>query len=127
MTPIALISFFSGLSKSAGLHPNIVVFILLFLLLLLIASGVILLKLRSTDRALNAAEREMDTFVQTLEQSSHGVNPTQTHINKSKSDPGLDKIADHPKQDDVTEKAGTFSVEAAGLRRDVSGKMKVCL
>jgi hypothetical protein len=127
MTPIALISFFSGLSKSAGLHPNIIVFILLFLLILLIASGVILLKLRSADRALNAAEREMDTFVQTLEQSSHGVNPTQTHINKSKSDPGLDKIADHPKQDDVTEKAGTVSVKAAGLRRDVSGKMKVGL
>lgn len=124
MTPIALISFFSGLSKSAGLHPNIVIFILLFLLLILITTGVILLKLRSADRALNAAEREMDAFVQRLEQPSHGVNSTQIRLNKSKSDPVLDKSADHPKQDDDTEKAGTVSVEAVGLKRDASGKMK---
>ena len=124
MIPIALISFFSDLSKSAGLHPNIIVFILLFLLLLLITSGVILLKLRSADRALSAAEREMDAFVQTLEQPLHEVNSTQAHPNKGKTDPDFDKIADHPKQDDVIEKAGTVSVEAVGLRRDVSGKMK---
>ena len=124
MTQLALISFLSGLSKSVGLHPNIIVFILLFLLLLLIASGVILLKLRSADRALSAADREMDAFVQTLEQPSHGVDSAQIHLNKSKSDPILDKIADHPKQDDVTKKAGTVSVGAAGSRRDVSGKMK---
>lgn len=120
---MALISFFSGLSKSAGLHPNIIVFILLFLLLLLIASGVILLKLRRNDRALRAAEREMDAFVKTFEQPSQGMNSTQNHRNKTKSDPILDKITDHSKQDDVTEKAGTVSVEAADLRRDGSGKM----
>ena len=124
MTPIALFSFFSGLSQSAGLHPNIIVFILLFLLLLLITSGVILLKLRSADRALSAVEREMDAFVQTLEQPSHGVNSTEIHLNKGKTDPDLDNIADHPKQDDVTEKNGTVSVESVGFKRDVSGKMK---
>lgn len=124
MIPIALISFFSDLSKSAGLHPNIIVFILLFLLLLLITSGVILLKLRSADRALSAAEREMDAFAQTLEQPLHEVNSTQTHPNKGKTDPDFDKIADHPKKDDDTEKSGTVSVEAVDLRRDVSGKMK---
>ena len=123
MTPITLISFFSGLSKSAGLHPNIIIFILLFLLLLLLTSGVILLKLRSADRALSAAEREMDAFVQTLEKPSHGMDSTQIHRNKSKSDPILDKIADHSKQDDVTETVGTVPVKAEGLRRDVSGKM----
>jgi hypothetical protein len=66
----------------------------------------------------------MDTFVQTLEQPSQGVNPKQIRLNKGKTDPGLDKIAVHPKQDDVTEKAGTVSVEAVGLRKDVSGKIK---
>jgi hypothetical protein len=124
MTPIALISFFSGLSKSVGLHPNIIVFILLFLLLLLITSGVILLKLRSADRAISAVEREMDAFAQSLEQPSHGVNSTQIFLNKGKTDPDLDKIADHPKQDDVIEKAGTVSVEGVGLKRDISGRMK---
>ncbi|MGD8443093.1 MAG: hypothetical protein PVH37_09715 [Desulfobacterales bacterium] len=123
MTPIALISFFSGLSKSVGLHPNIIVFILLFLLLLLIASGVILLKLKSADRALNAADREMDAFVQTIEQPSHGMDSTQIHRNKSKSDPILDNIADQSKQDDVSEKTATGLVASAGLKRDVSGKM----
>ena len=123
MTPIALISFFSSLSKSSGLHPDIVIFILLFLLLILITTGVILLKLRNADRALNAAEREMDAFVQSLEQPSHRVISTQIHLNKSKSDPVIDKIANHPKQDDDTEKTGTVSVEAVGLKRDVSGKM----
>lgn len=116
MTPIAL-------TKSAGLHPNIIVFILLFLLLLLIASGVILLKLRSADSALSAAEREVDAFVQTLEQPLQGIDSLQIHLNKSKSDPNLDKIADHSKPDDVTEKSGTVSVQAVGLRRDVSEKM----
>ena len=123
MTSIALISFFSALSKSAGLHPNIIVFILLFLLLLIIASGVILLKLRSADRALSAAEREMDAFVQTLEQPSHRMDSTQFQRNKSKSDPIRDNIATHSKQDGVTEKAGTVSVDAADLRRGESGKM----
>ncbi len=124
MTPIALISFISGLYKSAGLHPNIVIFILLFLLLILITAGVILLKLRNADRALNAAEREMDAFIQSLEQPSPGGNSTQIHLNKSNSNPVIDKIANHPKQDDDTENAGTVSVAAVGLKRDVSGKMK---
>ena len=116
-------SFFSGLSKSVGLHPNIIVFILLFLLLLLIASGVILLKLRSAERSLSAADREMDAFVESLEQSSHRMDSTQIHRNKSKFDPILDKIANHAKQDGVTEKAGTVSAEKVGLRRDKPGKM----
>lgn len=124
MTPTALVNFFSGLSKSAGVHPNIIVFILLFLLLLVVTTSVILLKLRNADRVLSAVEREMDAFAQSLEQPSHKVNSTQLHLNENKSDPFLDKIADHPKQDDDTEKAGTVSVEAVGLRRDVSGKMK---
>jgi len=124
MTPTALVNFFADLSKSAGLHPNIIVFILLFLLLLFITTCVILLKLRSADRVLSAVEREMDTFAQSLEQPSHGVNSTQIHLNTGKSDPVLDRIADHPKQDDDTEKAGTVSVEAVGLIRDVSGKIK---
>ena len=124
MTPAALVNFFSGLSKSAGVHPDIIVFILVFLLLLFITMGVILLKLRNADRTLSAVEREMDKFAQSFEQPSHKVNSTQLHRNKNKSDPVLDKIADHPKQDDDTEKAGTVSVEAVGLRRDVSGKLK---
>jgi hypothetical protein len=124
MTPIAIISFFSGLSKAAGLHPNIAVFVLLFLLLILIASGIILLKLRSADRVLSTAEREMDAFEQSLEQPSDGVNSTPIHLKKSKTDPDLDKIADHPKQDDVTGKAGTVSVATVGLKRDISGKRK---
>ncbi len=124
MTPIALISIFSGLSKSAGLHPNIVIFILLFLLIILIVSGIILLKLRSADRVLSTAEREMDAFAQRLEQTSHGVNSTQIHRKKGKTDPDIDRIADHQQQNDFTEKAGTVSAATVGLKRDVSGKTK---
>jgi hypothetical protein len=124
MIPSELVNFFSGISKSAGLDPNIFVFILLFLLLLFITTSVILLKLRSADRVLSAVEREMDSFVQRLEQPSHGVTSTQIHLNTGQSDPVLDEIADHPEQDEDTEKAGTGSVEAVDLKRDLSGKMK---
>jgi hypothetical protein len=51
------------------------------------------------------------------------MDSAQIHRNKSTSDPILDKIADHSKQDDGAEKAGTVSVKAAGLSSDVSGKM----
>jgi len=70
------------------LHPNIIVFILLFLLLLFITTSVILLKLRSADRVLGAVEREMDSFVQSLEQPSHGVTSTQFHPEKPKTSSG---------------------------------------
>jgi hypothetical protein len=66
----------------------------------------------------------MDAFVQSLEIPSHGLNSKQIHLNKGETEPEFDKIADHPKQDDVTEKAGTVSMESVGLKRDVSEKMK---
>jgi hypothetical protein len=124
MIPSELVNFFSDISKSAGLHTNIIVFILLFLLLVFITTSVILLKLRSADRVLGAVEREMDSFVQSLEQPSHGATSRQIHLNTGKSDAVPDEIADHPKQDDDTEKAGTVSAAAVGLKRDLSGKMK---
>jgi hypothetical protein len=124
MIPSELINFFSGISKSAGLHPNIIVFILLFFLLLFITTSVILLKLRSADRLLSAAEREMDSFEQRSEQPSRGVTSAQFQLNQGQSDPVLDGIADHPKQDEDTEKAGTVSVEAVDLKRDLPRKMK---
>ena len=109
MIPSELVNFFSGISKSAGLDPNIIVFILLFLLLLFITTSVILLKLRSADRVLSAAEREMDSFAQRLEHPSRGVTSTQIHLNTGQSDPVLDEIADHPEQDEDTDSEENLS------------------
>jgi hypothetical protein len=97
---------------------------LLLLLLLLIPAGFILFKLRRTDRVLIAVERELDAFARNLEQSSPGVNLSQNHPNKGKSDPNRDKLTDKPKQNDVTQKAGTVSVVMEGFKRHVLGKMK---
>ena len=100
------------------------IYMLLILLLLLIPAGFILFKLRRTDRVLIAVERELDAFARNLEQSSPGVNLSQNHPNKGKSDPNRDKLTDKPKQDDVTQKAGTVSVVLEGFKRNVLGKMK---
>jgi hypothetical protein len=100
------------------------IYMLLILLLLLIPAGFILFKLRRTDRVLIAVERELDAFARNLEQSSPGVNLSQNHPNKGKSDPNRDKLTDKPKQDDVTQKAGTVSVVLEGFKRHVLGKMK---
>ena len=116
--------FSARLSESAGLYPNIMIYMLLLLLLIFIPAGFILFKLRRTDRVLNAAERELDAFVQNLEQPSPGANLSQNHPNKVKSDPNRDKLTDKPKQDDVAHTAGTVSIVLEGFKRHVLGKIK---
>jgi hypothetical protein len=116
--------FSARLSESAGLYPNIMIYMLLLLLLIFIPAGFILFKLRRTDRVLNAAERELDAFVQNLEQPSPGANLSQNHPNKVKSDPNRDKLTDKPKQDDVAHTAGTVAIVLEGFKRHVLGKIK---
>jgi hypothetical protein len=119
-----LILFFSRLSDSAGLDPNIMIFMLLLLLLLFIPAGFILIKLRRTDRALIAVESELDAFVQNLGQPSPRANLSLKHPNRDNFDSNRDKLTDNPKQDDVTQKAGTVSIFLEGFKKQVLGKMK---
>jgi hypothetical protein len=119
-----LANFFSRLSESAGLHPNIMICILLLLLLLFISAGFILLKLRRADRVLISVERELDALARNLGEPSPGPNLSQNHPNKGQGDPNLDKFTDNPKKDDVTEKTGTVSMVPEGFNRHVLEKMK---
>ena len=100
------------------------IYMILLLLLIFIPTGLILFKLRRTDRVLTAAERELDAFVHNLGQPSPGANLSQNQPNKVKSDPNRDKLIDKPKQDDVTHKAGTVSIVLEGFKRHVLGKIK---
>ena len=97
---------------------------MILLLLLFIPAGFILFKLRSTDRVLIAAERELDAFAQSLGQPSPEANSSQNPPNIGKSDPNRDKLTDNPKQDDVTQKAGTASIVLKGFKRHALVKMK---
>ena len=124
MIPSELVNFISDLSKSAGLHPNIVVCILVFLILLLISTGLIILKLRRAERVLSAVEREMDAFERSLEQSSPGGISPKIQLSSGNSDRVPDKTADNLKKSDVSKKTGTVSIGTGGLKRDVSRKMK---
>jgi hypothetical protein len=119
-----LANFFSRLSESAGLHPNIMICMLLFLILLFISAGFILLKLRRADRVLISVERELDALARNLGEPSPGANLSQNHPNKGQGDPNLDKLTDNPKKDDVSEKTGTDSMVPEGFNRHVLGKMK---
>lgn len=119
-----LASFFSRLAESAGMHPNIMVWMLLLLLFLFIFAGFILLKLRRADRVLIAVESELDALALNLGQPSAETNLSQNHPNKGKSDPGRDKLADNSKQVDVTQKTGTVSVVGESFKRHVLWKMK---
>jgi chaperonin cofactor prefoldin len=78
-----LANFFSRLSESAGLHPNIMICMLLLLILLFISAGFILLKLRRADRVLIAVERELDALALNLGEPSPGANLSQNHPNNS--------------------------------------------
>jgi len=119
-----LINFFSRLSESADLHPNIMIFMLLLLLVLFISAGFILFKLSRTDRGLIAVERELDAFARNLGQLSPEDNLLQDHPNNDKSNSNPDKLTDNLKQDDITPKAGTVSMVLAGFNRHVLRRMK---
>ena len=102
MIPSVLVNFLSNLSKSAGLHPNVAICILVFLILILITTGIILLKLRRAERVLNAVEREMDAFERSLGRSSSGIVSPNIHPSKGSPDGVLDKTAENLKKDDVS-------------------------
>jgi len=119
-----LASFYSRLAESAGMHPNILACMLLLLLLLLVTAGFILLKLRRADRVIIAVESELDALALNLGQPSAETNLSQNHPNKGKSDPGRDKLADNPKQDDAIQKAGTVSIVGGDLKRHMFLKIK---
>ena len=99
------------------------VFMLLLLLLLFISAGFVLLKLRNADRVLIAVDSELDALALNFGQPSAEVNLSQNHPNKGSSDPGRGKLAERPKQDDVTQKAGTVSIVGQDLKRHVLGKI----
>jgi hypothetical protein len=117
-------SFFSRLSESAALYPNILICILLLFLLLTISAGFILLNLKKTDRELIAVERELDAFEQNLGELSPETNLSQYHPYKGKFAPSFDKITDDPKQDDISQKAGRISIVLKDFKRHVLGKIK---
>jgi len=118
-----LASLFLRLAESAGMHPIVVVFMLLLLLLLFISAGFVLLKLRNADRVLIAVDSELDALALNFGQPSAEVNLSQNHPNKGSSDPGRGKLAENPKQDDVTQKAGTVSIVGQDLKRHVLWKI----
>lgn len=118
-----LTSLFLRLAESAGMYPFVVVCMLLLLLLLFISAGFVLLKLRNTDRVLSAVDSELDALALNFGQLSAEVNLSQNHPTKGSSDPGRDKLAENPKQDDVTHKAGTVSIVGQALKRHVLRKM----
>ena len=96
---------------------------LLLLLLLFISAGFVLLKLRNADRVLSAVDCELDALALNFGQPSAEVNLSQNHPTKSNSDPGRGKLAENPKQDDVTQKAGTVSIVGQALKRHVLWKI----
>ncbi len=102
MIPSELVNFFSNLSKSAGLHPNVVICILVFLILILICTGIILLKLRRAERVLSAVEREMDAFERSLGQSSSGILSSNVHQSKGSPAGVLYKTAENLKKEGVS-------------------------
>ena len=112
-----LVHFFSRLSESSGLHPNIIIFMLLLLLVLFISAGFILFKLSRTGRSLLTVERELDTFAQNLEQLSPEPSLARNHSNIGNSNPNFDKLSYNPK-------TGMFSMVLEGFNRHVLGKMK---
>ena len=124
MIPSVLVNFLSNLSKSAGLHPNVAICILVFLILILITTGIILLKLRRAERVLNAVEREMDAFERSLGRSSSGIVSPNIHPSKGSPDGVLDKTADNQIKDGIFEKTETVSNGMVGLTGDVSKKRK---
>ena len=123
----APINFFSRLAESAGLHPNILISMLIFFLLLFISVCYILIRLSRSERELIAVERELDEIEQNLGQLSPEANLTQNHPITGISDPNLAKHSDIPKQDDVDQKAGMVSIFLKGLERHVWLKMKAYL
>ena len=96
----------------------------ILLLLLFLFAGFILYKFRRADRVLIAVDRDLDAFERSLGQPSPGENLSQNHLNKGKFDPNRDKLADIPKKDDVTQKAGTVSIVLEGFKRHVWGRIK---
>ena len=118
-----LASLFLRLAESVGMHPIVVVFMLLLLLLLFISAGFVLLKLRNADRVLIAVDSELDALALNFGQPSAEVNLSQNHPNKGSSDPGRGKLAENPKQDDVTQKAAAVSIVGQDLKRHVLGKI----
>jgi hypothetical protein len=119
-----LAGLFSRLFESADMHPNIMVFMLLLLLLLFISAGFILLKLRRTDKSLFAVESELDALTLNFGYPSAGENLSQSQPNMGTSNPSRAKLADHPKQDDVTQKSGTVSIVGNGFKRHMLLKIK---
>ena len=122
-----LVNLISRVSESAGLHPNVTIFMLLLLLLLFMSAGFILFKLSRTDRGLIAVERELDAFVRNLGQLSPEDSLSQNHPNNGNYGPNPDQLTENLKPDDVTRKAGTVSMVLAGFSRHVLGKMKAYL
>ena len=118
-----LASLFLRLAESARMHPIVVVFMLLLLLLLFISAGFVLVKLRNADRVLIAVDNELDALALNFGQPSAEVNLSQNHPTKGNSDPGRGKLAENPKQDDVTQKAGTVSIVGQDLKRHVLWKI----
>ena len=99
------------------------VFMILLLLLLFISAGFVLLKLRNADRVLIAVDSELDALALNFGQPSAEVNLSQNHPNKGSSDPGRGKLAENPKQDEVTQKAAAVSIVGQDLKRHVLGKI----
>jgi hypothetical protein len=119
-----LIDFFSRLAESAGLNPNVLVFMLLFLLLVIIAATYILTSLRRTDRELITVERELDELALNLERRSPKDNLRHAHPVAGKTNSNLDRTIDRPKQNNITRKTGTMPNVRTGFRKKVLGKMK---
>ena len=119
-----LVNLFSRVSESAGLHPNITIFMLLLLLLLFMSAGFILFKLSRTDKGLIAVDRELDAFARNLGHLSPEDNSSQKHPNTGKSNPNPDELTDNLKQDDIARKAGGGSIILAGFNSHVLGKLK---
>ncbi|MGD9326256.1 MAG: hypothetical protein PVG26_19710 [Desulfobacterales bacterium] len=122
-----LIDFFSRLAESAGLYPNVLLFMLLLLLSFIIAAIYILTNLRRADRELVKVERELDELALNLERRSTGDNSRPTHPATAKTDPKSNRLVDRPTPDHITRKSGIPPDGRAGVRRHVLGKMKSLL
>lgn len=122
-----LTHFISRLSESAGLHPNVLPFMLVFLLLIVAVAGYTLFKLSRTDRELITAERELEVFAQNLKLLSPAADLTPNNPTADKFDLSPDNHSDRAAQNNATRKAGTILNILTDFKRQVLGEMKKSL